>query len=99
LPEGFDVARIARASTSPWRSTDAAFFDRTFFYDNMSPLIDDNAFSLEATFEGKFLHAKGNKAGNGTSSYSTLLQEPIAAMVGNVPERSDAVSSAILGYN
>lgn len=33
------------------------------------------------------------------SSYATLLQAPLSLIVGNVPDRADVTSSAILGYN
>ncbi|WP_321852316.1 hypothetical protein [Burkholderia diffusa] len=33
------------------------------------------------------------------SAYAKLLEGPISKIAGNVPERSDAASVAILGYN
>jgi hypothetical protein len=33
------------------------------------------------------------------SAYRLLLQNPVSSIVGNVPERPEVSSSAILGYN
>ncbi|WP_321810186.1 MULTISPECIES: hypothetical protein [unclassified Burkholderia] len=33
------------------------------------------------------------------SAYAKLLEGPVSKIAGNVPERSDATSVAILGYN
>ena len=65
----------------------------------MNHFIDDDAFSFQAFLKSNHTTSKSavDKARN--SSYSKLLEGPISIMAGNVPERSDANSAAILGYN
>jgi hypothetical protein len=43
--------------------------------------------------------AEDNEAGRHASAYAALLNEPIAGLVGNVADRSDVRTVAILGYN
>ena len=33
------------------------------------------------------------------TSYATLLEAPLSTIAGNVPDRADVMSNAILGYN
>ncbi|WP_321795863.1 hypothetical protein [Caballeronia sp. J97] len=65
----------------------------------MNHYIDDDAFSFQAFLQTHFPMSRNviDKARN--SSYSKLLEGPVSIMAGNVPERSDANSAAILGYN
>jgi hypothetical protein len=64
----------------------------------MSHFIDD-ASSLKDYFANNGTIPKRLAGGAVNSSYFRLLEGPIAAIAGNVPERADACSAAILGYN
>ncbi|GJH11319.1 MULTISPECIES: hypothetical protein [Caballeronia] len=66
---------------------------------NMNHSIDDDAFSFQAFLKGHFPTSKHVIDKARSSSYSKLLEGPVAIMAGNVPERADANSAAILGYN
>ena len=64
----------------------------------MSHFIDDEAFSFQDFLNNGFaLKSVADEVVN--SSYSKLLEGPVAVIAGNVPERADANSAAILGYN
>jgi hypothetical protein len=64
----------------------------------MNQFIDDDAFSFQAFLNSGI--APRNSVGEAvSSSYSKLLEGPVAVIAGNVPERADANSAAILGYN
>jgi hypothetical protein len=65
----------------------------------MNHFIDD-VFSFQALPHSKPSTSKNlaERAGH-SSSYWKLLEGPVSIMAGNVPERSDANSAAILGYN
>ncbi|AQH02296.1 hypothetical protein [Caballeronia cordobensis] len=65
----------------------------------MNPFIDEEAFSFQALFHGNLSTSKNVIDKARGSSYSKLLEGPVAVMAGNVPERADANSAAILGYN
>lgn len=65
----------------------------------MNHFIDDDAFSFQAFLKGHFPTSKNVIDKTRSSSYSKLLEGPVSIMSGNVPERSDANSAAILGYN
>ncbi|NUQ17416.1 MAG: hypothetical protein HOP95_03020 [Sphingomonas sp.] len=65
----------------------------------MNHFIDDDAFSFQAFLQANFSTPKRVVDKTGGSSYSKLLEGPVSIMAGNVPERSDAQSAAILGYN
>ncbi|BCF95973.1 hypothetical protein PPGU19_005420 [Paraburkholderia sp. PGU19] len=64
----------------------------------MSHFIDDDAFSFQDFLNNRFApKSVADEAVN--TSYSKLLEGPVAVIAGNVPERADANSVAILGYN
>jgi hypothetical protein len=64
----------------------------------MSHFIDDDAFSYQ-DFLNNGIAPKSVVNEAAKSSYSKLLDGPVAVIAGNVPERADANSAAILGYN
>jgi hypothetical protein len=64
----------------------------------MTPFIDNEPLFL-LNFLNHRIHPKRVTDKAISSSYSKLLNGPIATIAGNVPERADANSSAILGYN
>jgi hypothetical protein len=64
----------------------------------MSHFIDDDAFSFQDFLDGGG-KPQGATAEAAVSSYSKLLDGPVAVIAANVPERADASSAAILGYN
>jgi hypothetical protein len=75
-----------------------AHFQTNVHKTTMSHFIDDDVFS----FQDFLNHGNAPKSVAGdvvSSSYSKLLEGPAAAIAGNVPERADANSAAILGYN
>ena len=65
----------------------------------MNHFIDDNAFLFQALSQGNPSTSKSTVDKARSSSYSKLLEGPVSIMAGNVPERADANSAAILGYN
>lgn len=65
----------------------------------MNHFIDDDAFSFQAFLKSNLTTSKSVIDKARSSSYSKLLDGPVAIMAGNVPERADANSAAILGYN
>jgi hypothetical protein len=65
----------------------------------MNHFIDDDAFSFQAFLQNNRSTSKSIVDKTRVSSYSKLLEGPVAIMAGNVPERADANSAAILGYN
>jgi hypothetical protein len=65
----------------------------------MNHFIDDIDSARQAIFQSKTPGAVGGHGQKRTSSYLKLLEGPISNIAGNVPERSDVASIAILGYN
>ncbi|SAK68968.1 hypothetical protein AWB75_03448 [Caballeronia catudaia] len=65
----------------------------------MNPFIDEAALSFQALSQGNLSTSKRSVDKVRGSSYSKLLEGPVSVMAGNVPERADAISAAILGYN
>ena len=65
----------------------------------MNYFTDDDTLSFQAIVQGNLSTTKRVVGKPGSSSYSKLLEGPVSVMVCNVPERSDANSAAILGYN
>jgi hypothetical protein len=66
---------------------------------NMHHSIDDIDPALQSVFQFELPGAVVGHAQKRISSYSKLLEGPISNIAGNVPERSDTASIAILGYN
>ena len=66
---------------------------------HMNHFIDDDAFSFQSFLQANFSTSKRVVDKTGSSSYSKLLEGPASTMASNVPERADANSAAILGYN
>lgn len=66
--------------------------------ENMNQFIDDDAFSFQ-DFLNSGTAPRGASGEAVSSSYSKLLEGPVSVIAGNVPERADANSAAILGYN
>ncbi|RQR32732.1 hypothetical protein DIE23_15520 [Burkholderia sp. Bp9143] len=52
-----------------------------------------------ATGQPRLPGAANDSASTPASSYAKLLEGPVSKIAGNVPERADATSVAILGYN
>jgi hypothetical protein len=65
----------------------------------MNNFIDDDAFVFQALSQGNPSTSNRSVDKARSSSYSKLLEGPVSIMAGNVPERADANSAAILGYN
>ncbi|MDR5796467.1 hypothetical protein QCE49_24075 [Caballeronia sp. LZ008] len=66
---------------------------------DMNPSIDDAEFTRQADFHPRRSASEIVIAQKRFSSYSKLLEGPVSTIAGNVPERADATSVAILGYN
>ncbi|RZF25717.1 hypothetical protein EVC45_31710 [Paraburkholderia sp. UYCP14C] len=76
-----------------------AHSDHDFFSGkNMKHRMSNAAWQAKADRPGLSGGGEGG-AQKDPSSYGQLLQGPIAKIASNVPERSDAVAAAILGYN
>jgi hypothetical protein len=65
----------------------------------MNHFIDHDAFLFQALSQGNPSPSTSSVDKARSSSYSKLLEGPVSIMAGNVPERADANSAAILGYN
>lgn len=65
----------------------------------MNSLIDDSAYALQAVSQGDRTIATSGRGQWRSPSFSKLLEGPVWDIAGNVPERADATSAAILGYN
>jgi hypothetical protein len=65
----------------------------------MNHSFDDAEDARQADFQPRRSACASVSAQKRISSYSKLLEGPVSVIAGNVPERADATSVAILGYN